>query len=43
MEMTEIEKLILKSLKGTTMMQCEKVKYNPKAGLLFLVETGWCW
>lgn len=43
MEMTEIEKLILKSLKGTTKMQREKVTCNPKPGLLFLVETGWCW
>lgn len=41
--MTEIEKLILKSLKGTTVMQCEKVNCNPKAGVLFPVEIGWCW
>lgn len=30
--MTEIEKLILKSLRGTTVMQCHTVKCNPKSG-----------
>lgn len=38
--MTEIEKLILKSLRSTTVMQCHAVKCNPKTGVMFLGKIG---
>lgn len=37
--MTKLEKWILKSLKGTAVIQCGKVKCNPKAGVLFTSIT----